>query len=123
MWMHNRIHTIPIEVYNQSERIRGTGGIAQITESEHITLRVTWIPPINRFRQVEQGNFIEEKIVFQVSISELRKKSFTLIVGRTHIIKDGNNYRLSFIEDGSYMNTLQSRECVAIRKIPVEDFT
>jgi len=56
-----------------------------------------------------------------VSKSELNKKSFTILNGRTHIIYNGNDYRIVIVKDASFMPRLQLYDCMAMRMIPVDD--
>lgn len=116
MFLHNRLHEVIVEAYNESVE-RATGGITQKTKGTSINLYVLWLPPKARFNYKDQGTYISETVNIQVSCKELQDKSFTITVGNTHIVKDGNDYRVVGQYDASYMN-IQLKQYTLIRKIP-----
>jgi hypothetical protein len=120
MWLLNELKISKVQAYNEKDIVRGDGGLVEIDVNDTVELRITIIPMYNRFRQTDMGRFNEMPLHFQISKSELSKKDFTLILGKTHIIKDGSIYRLTQIQDASYVSTKQLYDCLAIRKIPVE---
>lgn len=121
MWLQNNCTAITVQAYNEKAIVRGTGGLTIKEDYDTINLRVTPIPEKGRFRQLETGRFWEDPFHFQVSKSELNKKSFTILNGQTHIIVNGNDYRIITVQDASFMPRLQLYDCWAMRRIPVED--
>ena len=121
MWLQNNCTAIKVQAYNEKAIVRGTGGLTIKEDYDTVTLKVTPIPEKGRFRQLETGRFWEDKFHFQVSKSELSKKSFTILNGKTHIIVNGNDYRVVIVQDTSFMPRLQLYDCWAMRKIPVDD--
>jgi len=121
MWLHNTLTAIQVQAYNEKAIVRDTGGLTKKEDYDIINLRVTPIPEKGRFRQLETGRFWEEMFHFQVSTSELNKKDFTILNGKTHIIYNGNDYRVVVVQDASFMSRLQLYDCIAMRMIPVED--
>ncbi len=121
MWLQNNITAITVQAYNEKPIVRGTGGLTIKEDYDEITLRVTPIPEKGRFRQLETGRFWEDQFHFQVSKSELNKKSFTILSGKTHIVYNGNDYRVVVVQDASYMPRLQLYDCTAMRMIPVNE--
>lgn len=121
MWLDNNETAIKVQAYNEKTIIRGTGGLTIKEDYDEITLKVTPVPEKGRFRQLETGRFWEDIFHFQVSKSELNKKSFTILEGKTHIIFNGNDYRVVVVQDGSYMPRLQLYDCIAKRMIPFND--
>lgn len=121
MWLHNRITSIKVQAYNEKPIVRGTGGLTIKEDYDVIELKVTPIPEKGRFRQLETGRFWEDPFHFQVSASELRKKDFNILNGKTHIILNGNDFRVVVVQDASFMKRLQLYDCLAMRMIPVED--
>lgn len=121
MWLHNASTAIKVQAYNEKPIVRDVGGLTIKEDYDTIDLRVTPIPEKGRFRQLETGRFWEDVFHFQVSKSELNKRSFTILNGKTHIIHNGNDYRVVIVEDASFMPRLQLYDCIAMRMIPVED--
>jgi len=121
MWLHNALTAIQVQAYNEKTIVRDTGGLTKKEDYDKINLKVTPIPEKGRFRQLETGRFWEDKFHFHVSKSELNKKSFTILNGRTHIIYNGNDYRIVIVKDASFMPRLQLYDCMAMRMIPVDD--
>ena len=121
MWLHNNLTAIQVQAYNEKPIIRDTGGLTKKEDYDIVTLRVTPIPEKGRFRQLETGRFWEEPFHFQVSTHELNKSNFSILNGKTHIIHNGNDYRVIIVEDASFMSRLQLYDCTAMRMIPVED--
>ena len=119
MWLHNAINLTKVNAYNEKDVVRDTGGITKREDNAVIELKILIIPTINRFRQGETGRFEEKPLRFQVSKSELNKKSLTLKVGKTHIIKGGLDFKVMQVEDASWDPGLQLYECLAKRMIPV----
>lgn len=121
MWLHNNIHLTTVQAYNEKAIVRDTGGLTKKEDYDQINLKVCIIPERGRFRQLETGRFWEDVIHFQVSKSELNKKNFTILNGKTHIVQDGNDFRVVFVQDASWMKQVQLIDCIAKRMIPVED--
>ncbi len=119
MWLHNAINLTKVNAYNEKDVVRDTGGVTKKEDNTTIELKILIVPTINRFRQGETGRFEEQLINFQVSKSELTKKSFSMLVGKTHIIKGGLDYKVMQVEDASWDPGLQLYRCVAKRMIPV----
>jgi hypothetical protein len=121
MWLQNRLTSIKVQAYNEKPIVRDTGGLTKKEDYDVIDLKVTPIPEKGRFRQLETGRFWEDPFHFQVSKSELNKKDFSILNGKTHIIYNGNDYRIITVQDASFMKRLQLYDCWAMRMIPVED--
>ena len=121
MWLHNDLTAITVQAYNEKPIVRDTGGLTKKEDYDTINLRVTPIPEKGRFRQLETGRFWEEIFHFQVSTSELNKKSFSILSGKTHIIVNENDYRVVIVQDASFMPRLQLYDCIAKRMIPVDN--
>ncbi len=119
MWLHNALNLTKVSAYNEKDVVRDTGGITKKEDNTIIELKILIVPTINRFRQAETGRFEEKLILFQVSKSELNKKSFSISVGKTHIIKNGEDFKVMQVEDSSWDPGLQLYECLAKRMIPV----
>ena len=119
MWLHNAINLTKVNAYNEKDVVRNTGGITKKEDNDVIELKILIIPTINRFRQSETGRFEEQLIRFQVSKSELNKKSFTLRVGKSHIIQNDLDFKVMQVENASWDPGLQLYECLAKRMIPV----
>ncbi|KKN01480.1 hypothetical protein LCGC14_1127320 [marine sediment metagenome] len=119
MWLHNALNLTKVSAYNEKDVVRDTGGITKKEDNTIIELKILIVPTINRFRQAETGRFEEKLILFQVSKSELNKKSFSISVGKTHIIKNGEDFKVMQVEDASWDPGLQLYECLAKRMIPV----
>ena len=119
MWLHNAINLTKVNAYNEKDIVRDTGGIIKKEANDVIELKILIIPTINRFRQGETGRFEEQLIRFQVSKSELNKKSFTLRVGKSHIIQNDLDFKVMQVENASWDPGLQLYECLAKRMIPV----
>lgn len=123
MWRHNALTMVEVQAYNEKPIVRDTGGITKKEDYDAINLKVTPIPEKGRFRQLETGRFWEETFHFQVSKSELNKRDFTILNGLTHIIYNGNDYRVVVVQDALSMPRLQLMDCIAMRMIPVENLT
>lgn len=121
MWLNNNIHLTTVQAYNEKPIVRDTGGLTKKEDYDQINLRVLLVPMPGRFRQLETGRFWEDILRFQVSKSELNKKSFTILNGKTHIIQNGNDFRVVIVQDASNMPHTQLIDCIAKRMIPVED--
>ena len=119
MWLHNEIHTTKVQAYNEKAIIRRTGGLTKKEDHDTIYLKILIIPRFGRFTQKKAGRFEEMELHFQVSKSELNKRSFTIIMGKTHIIVNNIDYRVVRVEDGSFMPGLQLYNCFAKRIMPV----
>ena len=121
MWLHNAINLTKVSAYNEKDVVRNTGGVTKKEDNSIIELKILIVPTVNRFRQGETGRFEEQLISFQVSKSELNKKSFSISVGKTHIIKSGLDYKVMQVQDSSWDPGLQLYRCVAKRMMPVEN--
>ncbi len=119
MWLHNALNLTKVNAYNEKDVVRDTGGLTKKEDNTTIELRILIVPTKNRFRQGETGRFEEKLILFQVSKSELNKKSFTMKVGKSHIIRNNEDYKVMQVEDASWDPGLQLYECLAKRMIPV----
>ena len=119
MWLHNEIHTTKVQAYNEKAVTRRTGGLTKREDYSTTDLRILIIPRFGRFTQKKVGKFEEMELHFQVSKSELNKRSFTIIMGKTHIIVNNVDYRVVRVEDGSFMPGLQLYNCFAKRIMPV----
>jgi len=121
MWLHNAIHQRTVSAYNEEDVERATGGLTQKSDTTTIELKILIVPTKNRFRQGKTGRFEERMIQFQISKSELIKKSFTITVGKTHLILNGEDYKVMQVQDGSLDPGLQLYDCLAKRMIPVNN--
>ena len=121
MWLHNAIHTVKVQAYNEKAVVRDTGGLTKKEDNTTIELKILIKPIASRFRQGETGRFEEQQIRFQVSKSELNKKSFTIEIGKTHIIRNNIDYRVVQVKDASYMNGIQLYDCLGKRMMPVSN--
>ena len=119
MWLHNAIHTTKVQGYNEKAIVRSTGGLTKREDYDTTDLRILIIPRFTRFRQNKKGRFEEMELHFQVSKSELNKRSFSIETGKTHIIVNNIDYKVVRVEDGSFMPGLQLYNCFAKRIIPV----
>jgi len=135
MWLHNAINLTKVNAYNEKDVVRDTGGITKREDNAVIELKILIVPTKNRFRQGETGRFEEQTINFQVSKSELKEKgyyndekppvwvktrdAFNLLLGKTHIIRGGLDYKVMMVEDFSWDPGLQLYRCLAKRMIPV----
>ena len=120
MFLHNAIHTTKVQAYNEKAIVRSTGGLTKREDYDTLDLRIIIIPRFGRFRQNKKGRFEEMELHFQVSKSELNKKSFSIEMGKTHIIVNNIDYKVVRVEDGSFMPGLQLYNCFAKRIMPVE---
>ena len=137
MWLQNNITAIIVQVYNEKPIIRTTGGLTKKEDYDTINLKVTPIPEKGRFRQLETGRFWEDIFHFQVSVHELKaieevkddegiviresRVSFSIQNGKTHVIVNGNDFRVVYVQDASYMSRLQLYDCIDKRMIPVDE--
>lgn len=131
MWLQNNITAITVKAYNEKTIVRDTGGLTKKEDYDQINLKVTPIPEKGRFRQLETGRFWEDVFHFQVSTSELKEKkdaegiviraAFAILNGKTHVIVNGNDYRVVYVQDASFMPRLQLYDCIAKRMIPVDE--
>jgi len=121
MWLHNEIHTTKVQVYNEKAIVRNTGGLTKKEDNNIIELKILIKPIAGRFRQGKTGRFEEQTINFQVSKSELNKKSFTIEIGKTHIIKDNIDYKVVQVNNASFMSGIQLYDCLCKRTMPVEN--
>ena len=119
MWLHNAINLTKVNAYNEKDVVRDSGGVTKKEDNNIIELKILIVPTTNRFRQGERGRFEEQLINFQVSKSELNKKNFEILVGKTHIIRGGLDYKVMQVEDASWDSGLQLYKCLAKRMIPV----
>lgn len=119
MWLHNNLNLTTVNAYNEKEPVRDTGGITIKEDYDTIELKILIVPIIKRFRQGEKGRFEEQLINFQVSKSELTKKSFDMLVGKSHIIHGGIDHKVMNVQDFSWDPGLQLYRCVAKRMMPV----
>lgn len=119
MWLHNAINLTKVNAYNEKDVVRDTGGITKKEDNTIIELKILLVPTKFIFRQGETGRFEEQPLSFQVSKSELNKKGLTMLVGKTHIIRNGLDYKVMSVEDYSWDPGLQLYRCVAKRMIPV----
>jgi hypothetical protein len=119
MWLHNKFFEISITAYNETTE-RKSGGIVDKGKDTEVSLCVMWFPPKRSSRHTEKGTYTVEKVKFQISNKELEDQSFTIQEGITHVIKDGIDYRVSNILDGSRFNSIQLTEVEVVRKIPVK---
>ncbi len=119
MWLHNALNLTKVNAYNEKDVVRDTGGLTKKEDNTTIELKILIVPTKNRFRQGETGRFEEQLINFQVSKNELRKKDFEMLVGKTHIIRGGLDYKVMMVEDFSWDPGLQLYRCLAKRMIPV----
>jgi len=120
MWLHNAIHTVKVTAYNEKDTVRDTGGLTKKEDNTSIELRILIKPIFGRFRQKEIGKFEEQLLNFQVSKSELNKKSFSIEIGKTHIIRNDIDYRVVQVKDASYDPGTQLYDCLAKKIMPVE---
>lgn len=123
MWLHNEIHTVKVQAYNEKAITRRTGGLSKREDYDTIDLKILIIPRFGRFTQKKAGRFEEMELHFQVSKSELNKKEFTIRMGTTHIIVNNIDYKVVRMEDGSFMPGLQLYNCFAKRTMPVENLS
>lgn len=119
MWLHNAIHAIKVQAYNEKTIVRNTGGLTKREDYDTLDLRILIIPRFGRFRQNKKGRFEEMELHFHVSKSELKEKievkddegivireardAFTIEMGKTHIIVNNIDYKVIRVEDGSFM--------------------
>ncbi len=121
MWLHNNLNTTKVQAYNEKAIVRDTGGLTKKEDYDAIELKILIKPIAGRFRQGETGRFHEQTIEFQVSNSELNKKDFTIEIGKTHIIKNGVDYKVVVVRDASHMKGIQLYDCLAKRTMPVDN--
>jgi len=120
MWLANRYNHITVSAYNETIT-RGIGGNEKVTIGSSVSLNTLLVPMVKNIRYKDSGRFIEEYIILQVSKEELSNKSFTVSVGNTHVIYNGNDYKVASVLDGSFMNMVQLYQLTCTRKIPVSD--
>jgi len=120
MWLHNNLNTIEVQAYNERTVVRDTGGLSKREDYDTLDLRILIIPEFGRFRQKKEGRFEELILHFQVSKSELNKKSFTIEIGKSHLIWNNIDYKVVRVQDASFMAGVQLYDCFAKRIMPVE---
>jgi len=120
MWLHNNLNTTKVQAYNEKTVVRDTGGLSKREDYNTIELKILIIPEFGRFRQRKEGRFEELILHFQVSKSELNKKSFTIEIGKSHLIWNNIDYKVVRVQDASFMAGVQLYDCFAKRIMPVE---
>lgn len=118
----NRRHEIDVTAYNDTDPVREYGGIISKTRSASVTLRILYmhIPNTVEIRKDNGQRFIQDGFEFQVSDEEETEKSFTVIAGRTHIIRNGNTYKVVEVKDYTMYRHVMAKQCLAIRLIPID---
>jgi len=118
----NRRNEIEVTAYNESESERQYGGIVSRSKGTEVTLRILYMhmPNTRMIRKPNGQRFQEDGFVFQISSSEETEKSFTVIAGKTFIIKDGNTYQVTEVKDYTMYKFTQAKQCLAVRLIPID---
>lgn len=118
----NRRNEIEVTAYNESEPERQYGGIVERTKGSNVTIRILYmhIPNTREVRKPNGQRFREDGFKFQISSAEETEKSFTVIAGKTFIIKDGFTYKVVEVKDYTMYKFTQAKECLAVRMIPID---
>jgi len=118
----NRRHEIEVTAYNESETIRGYGGIISRTKEDNVTIRILYmhIPNTREVRKANGQRFREDGFKFQISDTEETLKDFTVTAGKSFIIKDGNIYKVVEVKDYTMYKFTKAKQCLAIRSIPID---
>lgn len=116
MWTHNRINTRSIEAYNLEEPTRGTGGLRERDESDHIDLNILIMDYQTRDIHDQDGVYTADFLIFQISGREIHNTAFTVEEGLTHLIFGDNIWRVENIYDYTNFKNFGLVKCEA-RKI------
>jgi len=118
----NRRHEVEVTAYNEGTPTRLEGGIVSRVKGTEVTLSVLimHIPNERETRNETGMRFKEDGFQFQISDAELTNKNFEIITGRTHIIRNGYNYRVVNVKDYRQYKFTQAMQCLAVRSIPID---
>ncbi len=118
----NRRWEIEVTAYNESEPIRGVGGIIERELGDEVTLKIVHmhLPNTREVRDANGRRFKEDGFKFQISQDELTIKDFEIITGRTFIEHNGYKYRVTEVKDYRQYKFTQCMQCLAVRLIPID---
>ena len=108
-----------IVVLNESDPVRGSGGIAKITDSSETTIRALVLPDIDIHMETrEEGQFHFERVYAHIRKSQ--KELVDIIPGKTRIEWNGNNYVVADIIDYTSKKLFQNAEIEMRRRLDID---
>jgi len=117
----NRRHEIEVTAYNEANSEREYGGVVSRSIGSNVTIRILYMHRDTReIRKPNGQRFREEGFKFQISKTEETKKNFTVVAGKTFIIRNGNTYKVIEIKDYTMYKFTNAKQCLAIRLIPID---
>ena len=116
MWKTQKMFEEDITVVNESAPVRGSGGIAIITDGTSTTIRALMLPGSELYReQRQEGQYTYERIFAHVNKDEIDKVS--LVEGKTKVIWNGLTYRVIRVMDYTSKKRFRNAEIELRRRI------
>lgn len=119
-WLCNRWHEETITAYNEEEATDMDGGLERREKTDDVEMEAFVIETGSMFFHGEDGRFVSEGLVFQVSLKEMDDKSFEFKTGKSFLEYDGYTYRVMEITDYSKFPFTQLIECKAVKIVDVD---
>ncbi len=120
MWQYNRRWEISITAYNEEEPTVGEGGKVLREKTDDVSLKILLIKEGSMFFWDKDGRYLSDGLLFQVSQKELDDKSFSIITGSTHLVKDDITYRVKEQKDYTRFKFTKLIQCRAVKLIDVD---
>ena len=108
-----------ITVLNESDPVRGSGGIAKITDSSETTIRALIMPDMDiHIETREEGQYHYERVYAHVRKSQI--ELVDIIPGKTRIDWNGNEYVVRDILDYTSKKLFQNAEIEMRRRLDID---
>lgn len=108
-----------ITVLNESDPVRGSGGIAVITDSSNVSIKALMLPDYDIHKEVrDEGQFHYERLFAQIRKSEMEK--ILVVPGKTRIVWNGNEYVVYSIVDYTSKFLFQNAEIEMRRRLDID---
>lgn len=116
MWKTQKLFEVSVSVINESTPVRGTGGIAVISDDTETEISMVIMPDYGIHREPrKEGQYVYERIYAHVRADEMAKAD--MIVGKTRIEWNGNIYMVHSIIDYTSLKLFQIAEIEMRRKL------
>lgn len=108
-----------VTVLNEGSPIRGSGGIAIITDGTSQSIRMLILPDDNRHREPrKEGQYSYEQLFAHVRKTEMAKVD--MIPGKTRVVWNGNEYKVINIIDYRTKVRFQNAEIEMRRRLDID---
>lgn len=113
-------HLTEVTMWNESDPIIADSGLVTRTKGTEVSLDILLLRTGDMMFYSEDGRFVENGIIFQISEKELDDNSFTITSGKTFLELGDDTYRVMSVLDYKVVYHTQLIQCKAVKIIDAD---